>query len=154
MRQSALALAFLSAATLTAIVVGCGERQEPDPNASPSPATTTQGAETGFEIVGTWEGRLQQRGLEPFRVRATIASLDDSPRNRVSYSGIDCGGRWKYLGRNANSYKFREIIDEGQGRICKGIGTVRLAPTPGERLEYLFRGGGVTSRGVLTRSSG
>lgn len=142
-------LAAATAATIAVLATGCGERDEPSPSAIPPPTADDASA---FEIIGTWEGRLQQQGLKPFRVTATIASLDDSPDNRVHYTGIDCGGHWEYVGRNATSYTFREVIDEGETRVCKGTGKVRLAPTPDGRLYYLFRGGGIASRGVLTRT--
>lgn len=129
-----------------AIAVGCGEKREPDPGAAPA------SAESGFDIVGTWEGRLRQQGLRPFRVEATIESLDDSADNSVSYTGIDCGGRWTYTGMAGDAFVFRELIDSGEGGKCKGVGTVTLAPTPDGQLDYQFRGGGVTSHGVLTRT--
>lgn len=145
---------FALALATAAIAAGCGEKPEPDPGASPPDTQTTPGARAEFDIIGSWAGRLRQRGRKPFRVNATIASLDDSPDNRVTYTGIDCGGRWEYRGRNSKSYKFREVIDEGASRACKGTGVVRLSPTRDGRLEYLFRGGGVASRGILIRTGG
>jgi hypothetical protein len=85
-------------------------------------------------------------------VTATIASLTDAERNTVSYTGIDCRGHWHFLSRNTRAFTFREIIASGEGRACKGRGTVRLTPTPDGSLDYEFHGGGVSSRGVLTRS--
>ena len=49
--------------------------------------------------------------------------------------------------------RFREVIDRGQGGKCKGKGTVAVEPTQSGRLTYEFRGGGVVSRGTLTRRS-
>jgi hypothetical protein len=43
------------------------------------------------------------------------------------------------------------VIDRGAGGNCKGVGTVTLTPTPADRLDYAFTGGGVESRGVLSR---
>jgi hypothetical protein len=126
--------------------VACGEKDEPEP--APAQPATQDGE--GFEILGRWEGELRQKGLKPFRVTARIASLDDPKQNRVSYSGIDCAGNWTYLG-DGESFRFREVIDRGEGGQCKGTGTVTVTPTPGGRLIYRFRGGGIESRGVLTR---
>jgi hypothetical protein len=97
---------------------------------------------------------LQQPKRKPFRVSATIGSLDDPRQNEVSYTGIDCGGRWTYLGMAGTTFRFREVIDRGQGGDCKGVGTVALTPTPDGRLDYLFQRGGISSRGVLTRTGG
>jgi hypothetical protein len=135
-KAAAIALALLAIA-----VVGCGEREEPE--------VTT--AEPEFEITGEWGGRLTQKGLKPFTVTARIVSLERSKQNVVRYSGIDCAGTWEYLGATETAYRFREVIDRGAGRKCKGVGTVALTPLTDDRVDYLFRGGGVSSRGVLAR---
>jgi hypothetical protein len=126
----------------------CGEKDEPEVT-GPDPVAQQP---TGFDIVGTWEGRLRQKGLKPFRVTATIRSLENERRNSVHYTGIDCGGTWTFEGLEAETYRFREVIDRGAGGTCKGVGTVSLTPTPTERLAYRFAGGGVESRGVLSRA--
>jgi hypothetical protein len=131
-----------------AIAGGCGEKSEPD---STTAVPSAEGDTGQFEIEGTWEGRLTQRNTKPFHVTATIASLTDAESNTVSYTGIDCGGHWHFLSRNTRAFTFREIIDSGTGKVCKGRGTVRLTPMPDGRLDYEFHGGGVTSRGVLVR---
>lgn len=155
MRRVTKSITFLAAlattgATLT-IAAGCGEKEEPS-TSGPEPSAESDAG--GFDIIGTWEGELRQRKLKPFRVSATIASLDDPRQNEVSYTGIDCGGRWTYLGMAGTAFRFREVIDQGQGGDCKGAGTVTLAPIPDGRLDYIFQGGGVSSRGVLTRTGG
>jgi hypothetical protein len=127
-------------------LAACGEKDEPEPAAA-EPTTQAGG---GFDILGSWKGELRQKGVKPFRVTARIGSLDDPKQNEVSYTGIDCAGNWTYL-RDGESFRFREVIDRGEGGRCKGTGTVTLTPTQGGRLEYLFRGGGIESRGVLTR---
>lgn len=147
MRTFPLTLAI----AIAAIAVGCGERQEPEPGAAPASAGND---ESGFDIAGTWEGRLRQQWLKPFRVEATIESLDDSADSSVSYTGIDCGGRWTYTGMAGDAFVFRELIDSGEGGDCKGVGTVTLTPAPDGRLDYEFRGGGVTSRGLVSRVDG
>lgn len=141
-------IALATAIMTLGIAAGCGEKDEPDPN-SVGPSTDQA---SGFEIKGTWQGRLEQKQTKPFRVTATIGSLDDPRLNTVSYTGIDCRGHWTYLGRSGLAYRFREVIDRGKSKACKGSGAVTLSPTPDGRLEYRFRGGGVTSEGVLTRT--
>ena len=135
-------LALAAALALAA----CGEREEP-------PITTT--TEQRFEITGNWQGRLAQRGVKPFAVAATIASLERSKQNTVRYTGaIECSGTWDYLGASATAYRFRETIERGAGKRCKGTGTVELTPLTQDSVDYVFRGGGVTSRGVLRRGAG
>ena len=131
-----------------AIAGGCGEKSEPEPT---TPGPSAGGTAAQFDIEGTWKGRLTQRMTKPFRVTATIASLTETNRNTVTYSGIDCRGHWHFLSRNTRAFTFREIIDSGAGKACKGRGTVRLTPMPDGRLDYEFHGGGVTSRGILMR---
>lgn len=106
-----------------------------------------------FEIRGEWRGRLEQQGLKPFEVQATIRSFRKSADNPVHYTGIDCSGNWTFLSQGVKDYRFREVIDRGGGGTCKGVGTVRLIPD-GDFLEYRFRGGGVESHGVLSRIGG
>ncbi|MGH2985535.1 MAG: hypothetical protein ACRDLO_02465 [Solirubrobacterales bacterium] len=139
-RAAALALPL---ALLALVLSACGEREEPEIEAS-----TT---ESQFEITGEWKGRLMQKGLQPFTVTATIVSLERSKQNVVRYTGIDCSGTWDYLGATATAYRFREVIDRGQGGKCKGVGTVALTPLIDDRVGYVFNGGGITSEGVLTR---
>ena len=138
----------IAIATL-AIVTGCGEKSEPD---STTAGPSAEGGAGQFDIEGTWKGRLTQRMTKPFRVTATIASLTNAERNTVSYTGIDCRGHWRFLSRNTRAFTFREIIDSGESKVCKGRGTVRLTPMPDDRLDYEFHGGGVTSRGILVRT--
>lgn len=138
-RRLALApLVLLLALALAA----CGERDEPAITTTPEPK---------FEITGTWEGRLTQKGDKPFEVRAEIVSLERSKQNVVHYTRIDCSGTWDYLGASATAYRFGELIDAGKSKQCKGKGTVELTPLTDDRVAYLFNGGGVTSRGVLHR---
>jgi hypothetical protein len=122
-------------------LAACGEREEPE----------TSTAEAEFQITGEWKGRLTQRGLQPFTVEATIVSLERSKQNAVHYTEINCSGTWEYLGASETAYHFREMIKRGGGGECKGVGTVALAPVTADSVDYVFTGGGVTSRGVLTR---
>jgi hypothetical protein len=103
-----------------------------------------------FKIRGDWRGRLHQQGLAPFTVEATIRSPQKARENTVHYTGIDCSGHWSFLGINGKTYRFREVIDRGEGGTCKGAGTVTLT-LHGDEARYAFRGGGVVSRGVLHR---
>jgi hypothetical protein len=107
-----------------------------------------------FTILGRWHGTLHQRGLKPFKVTATVRGLRPSAKNTVHYTGINCSGRWTYLGRKGASYRLRERITSGHGGSCKGVGTVTLTPAGANRVDYVFRGGGVVSRGMLTRPRG
>lgn len=142
--------ALLASALAAVAIAACGEKEEPDSTAPPPSADT--GA-TEFDIIGMWEGRLTQQGIKPFRVSATIGSLDDPKLNAVHYTGIDCDGSWTYLGKSGEAFRFREVIDPNQAKgQCKGRGVVSLTPTEDGRLDYVFQGGGVTSRGVLVRT--
>lgn len=130
------------ALALLAVLPACG-RSESEPSVPGAPRGESF-------LVGRWSGELRQAGLPPFRVEAEIRSLGPSARNSVSYSGIDCAGRWTYLGAPRDQYRFREVIDRGRGGNCKGVGEVTLR-REGERLRYTFRGGGVKSSGTLSR---
>ena len=105
-------------------------------------------------ILGHWKGQLHQRGVKPFTVTATIRGFDALSRNTVRYTGIDCSGHWTYLTRSGRSYQFREVITSGRGGKCKGFGRVTLTQVDAKHAGYAFRGGGVISRGVLTRVKG
>jgi hypothetical protein len=106
-------------------------------------------------IRGSWSGLLRQRGMRPFRVWATIDSPAGDAGNRVRYSGLDCRGRWNALARRKGAHRFTEVITAGGSDACKGRGTVTLTPTADPNaLRYVFRGGGVSSRGVLRRLPG
>jgi hypothetical protein len=104
-----------------------------------------------FTIVGTWHGTLNQQGFAPFTVSATIRGTDASARNTVLYSGLDCRGTWRFIDHRAGAFRFKETITAGRSASCKGTGVVTLRPVAGGRLSYTFVGGGVTSRGTLTR---
>ncbi len=149
-----LTLALAPLAVAVAVAVGCGEKPEPtgtlpaDPPATESSPGTSARA---FEIRGHFRGRLTQRGLKPFRVDVRIRSLRSPARNPVRYSGLGCTGTWRYLGKDGDTFRFRERISSGRSRKCKGVGTVTLHPTGPNRLAYRFRGGGVTSSGTLSR---
>ena len=130
----------------TAVAISaCGEREEPEI----TPTTTA----AQFEITGSWRGQLEQQGMKPFPVEATIASLERFKDNTVSYSGIDCSGTWEYLGATTTTYRFHEVISSGRSAKCKGQGTVSLSPLTQDSVAYEFRGGGVASEGDLQRVS-
>jgi hypothetical protein len=121
---------------------GCGEKDE----------TGTSASETAdAAILGHWVGTLHQKHIGFFKVRATIGALDDPAENPVSYTGIDCGGNWTFLGSHDRVYRFREVIDRGRGGNCKGVGIVTLITLGEDHLHYEFRGGGVVSEGLLAR---
>jgi hypothetical protein len=101
-------------------------------------------------VIGRWHGELHQRARPPFQITVAVASLSASAANSVHYSGIDCGGHWTYLGTSGATVRFREVIDSGSSASCKGVGEVTLS-REGARLSYRFSGGGVISRGRLSR---
>jgi len=154
---SARPLALIAALALaSALFAGCGEKEEPDLGAATSATDTTAttggtAAQPAAELAGYWTGTLRQKGLAPFRVAVRI---DPSGTGQVAYTGINCAGTWA-LGTVQESqpptYNFRETIDRGAGRRCKGSGNVAIIPA-GDSLTYRFNGGGVTSRGTLDRS--
>ena len=149
-RRTALLGLLATALAVAAIAPGCGEKEEPE-SSGPPPAADT--GTTGFDIIGMWEGHLTQKGIKPFKMSATIGSLDDPKLNTVHYTGIDCDGSWTYLGKKGEAFRFREVIDASEAKgDCKGEGIVTLTPTEDGRLEYVFVGGGVTARGVLVRT--
>jgi len=140
----ALIAAIASAGLLA--VAGCGGSDDKGTSTSPARADI---------LAGKWEGQLHQEGLAPFTVTATIVSPTGSAGNEVHYTGIECSGRWSYLGSHGQDYRFREVIDRGRGGKCKGVGNVTLTATSSrDRLDYEFRGGGVRSRGTLRRTAG
>ena len=132
------------ALAIAALAAGCGGDDTEDQATEPA-------LEAGYDITGSWSGTLRQKGLEPFRVDATISSLESPAQNTVSYTGIDCQGNWTYKGREGAAFRFREVIDRGEGGDCKGVGTVVLTPFSNQGVDYTFRGGGVESAGVLKR---
>jgi hypothetical protein len=136
-----LTLLFLAAG------VGCGGDSETSDSAT-TQASTVEQPRPVFP-AGRWEGRLAQRGLKPFQVRVVIRSPSRAADNRVSYTGINCGGNWAYLGRSGPDIRFREVINRGRGGNCKGTGVVTLRYVAADRLRYEFRGGSVSSSGFL-----
>jgi hypothetical protein len=148
-----LLAAVLTCAALASALAACGEKEEPDFSGADAVEPSPAPADPLADIAGRWEGTLRQRGMPPFTVRVRIASAQQPAANPVAYTGIRCAGQWRFLGRSGDAYRFRETIDRGAGRECKGTGTVTLSAR-GRELGYRFRGGGVTSRGTLIRSAG
>ena len=117
------------------------------------PASAASGpTAASFSILGRWKGTLHQRGLKPFVVTARIRGFDALSRNTVHYTGIDCSGHWTYLTRKGGAYQFREVITSGRGGKCKGVGRVTLTRMDADHVRYVFRSGGIVSRGVLARA--
>ena len=147
--MSARSLSHLcaAAALAAAVISGCGEKEEPP--VQPSPTTEN---DVLADISGAWEGELEQKGLKPFHARAVIRSPEDSRQSTVQYTGIDCSGTWTVMDVKGETVNFLERIDSGEGGECEGTGRVEITPEPGEeRLAYEFRGGGVESSGTLHR---
>lgn len=135
-------LALTPLLALVLALAACGEREEPV-------ITTTD--QSQFSITGNWAGELRQKGRKPFEVEARIVSLERSKQNTVHYTGIDCSGTWDYLGASTSAYRFRELIERGASKQCKGKGLVELTPLSQNSVGYVFRGGGVRSDGTLRR---
>jgi hypothetical protein len=133
MKRAVLAIAAV------ALLAGCGDDEtSTGPSGDPIAA-----------VAGTWAGTLHQKSTSPFPIEVTIASSSDPAANVVDYGGsIGCSGTWSYIGTDAESVQFEEVIDSGEGGPCKGRGAVTVRPAGGD-LDYVFRGGGVESRGVL-----
>jgi hypothetical protein len=135
------------AATAIALV-GCGGGD--DDSGSAPPSTAPRPGSDAY-ILGHWQGMLSQSGMPRFSVSAAIGSTSDPRENRVSYSVIRCRGNWTFRGFEQGAYRFREVIDRGAGGSCKGVGQVTMAPRGPDAARYEFRGGGITSRGLLHR---
>src|SRR5205085_305792 len=117
------------------VLSGCGSSgggSSSSPTAASPPAARF--------VVGRWHGQLHQRGMAPFRIAVTVGSLSNSRANWVHYTGIDCGGHWTYLGTSGSTVRFREVIESGKSKTCKGVGQVTLT-RDGARLRYRFAGG-------------
>ena len=143
-RPRPLLTAVLPLALAAALLAGCGGDDDDGGGGQGSIAAN-------YTITGSWNGVLSQEGLPDFAIGAHIGSLEHPPRNRVHYTGIDCGGNWTYLGRAGSAFRFREVINSGEGGECKGVGIVTLTPISADIVRYRFRGGGVVSRGELHR---
>ena len=129
---------------------GCGSGEREETAERTAAAEAAKAALQRFP-AGRWQGRLAQRGLLPFGVSVTIRPPGAGGPSRVRYNGIDCSGRWTFLGRGGRQYRFRELIDRGAGGDCKGTGIVTLRYISRDRLRYEFRGGSVASSGFIRR---
>src|SRR5262249_61767212 len=121
---------------LLMLTAGCGS--------SGTDSTSTTSKVPGSQIIGSWSGRLHQKGLQPFKVSANIRDLRDPAKNTVHYTGIDCSGNWTYLGialvnaggggqagaTSHSLYRFRQRVDRGSGAKGKGLGPAAVAPFP------------------------
>lgn len=134
---------------LTLALAACGED-----DSGGGGATRDKRTADDFDITGRWQGTLHQLGLGAFEVEAEIRSLEAgrTGANSVSYTVIDCSGTWEYRGIEAGAFRFREVIDVGEGDDCAGAGTVTLEPARDDELAYSFSGGGLESRGTLERA--
>ena len=136
----------------TAVLGGCGEKEEPAVQTDTETTPRTTENDILADITGAWEGEVRQKGLKPFEVRALIRSPEDSRQSTVHYSGIDCSGTWTVLNVKGKTVSFLESIERGEGGDCEGTGKVEITPEPGEaRLAYEFRGDGAASSGTLHR---
>lgn len=111
------------------------------------------GGHKEFEIAGSWRGNLAQKGMHPFVVTATIRAPSPSARKRFTTPESTAAGAGPISGARTPPIGSVEVITRGKSATCKGVGTVRLMPA-GDRLRYEFRGGGIVSRGILSRRVG
>ena len=139
-RRTALLGLLATALAVAAIAPGCGEKEEPESSGPPPTADT---GTTGFDIIGMWEGRLTQKGIKPFKMSATIGSLDDPKLNTVHYTGIDCDGSWTYLGKRGGGVSIPRghRRERGQGRL-QGQGHRDADPDRGRAPGVRVRGRG------------
>jgi hypothetical protein len=138
------AIAVLGAAS------GCGSADGGDtaPRAEVAPAGTA--APRAFP-AGRWQGRLAQRGRLPFGISVTIRAPAEEVPSTVRYNGIECSGRWRFLGRSGEDFRFRELVAEGAGGDCGATGVVTLRYISRDRLRYELRGGKGPISGFLRR---
>jgi hypothetical protein len=135
---------------LVPFIAGCGSSDSGGAKSTSAVDTSKAG-----RVAGAWTGQLHQQGLAPFRIAVRI---EPSGVGRVAYTGIDCAGTWRprgLMGFQSHFFNFIERIDRGAGGECKGTGrvnTVLDSTYRKQRLHYLFRGDGVTSRGTLHRT--
>ena len=105
-------------------------------------------------ILGDWSGTLHQRGSAVGEVSFRIhRSGSSTPTGRVTYRGLDCAGRWTFLGldRTGTVFRFREEITHGASRVCKGVGVVRLRPLDRRALAYRWTDGHLISAATASR---
>jgi hypothetical protein len=139
------AIAVLGAAS------GCGSTDGSDTaprRAEAAPAGTA--APRAFP-AGRWQGRLAQRGRLPFGISVTIRAPAEEGPSTVRYNCIECSGRWSFLGRSGEDFRFRELIAEGAGGDCGATGVVTLRYISSDRLRYELRGGKAPISGFLRR---
>lgn len=137
------AIAVLAAAS------GCGSADGGDtaPRTEVAPSVT---APRAFP-AGRWQGRLAQRGRLPFGISVRIRAPAEEGPSTVRYNGIECSGRWRFLGRSGEDFRFRELIAEGAGGDCGAAGIVTLRYISPDRLRYELRGGKAPISGFLRR---
>ncbi|HKJ36905.1 MAG TPA: hypothetical protein VKA36_10090 [Solirubrobacterales bacterium] len=148
------------------LLAGCGGDSESDSTAdSAAGAQGDLGAQlqeladagrpTAGLVEGTWDGQLQQTGVDPFPITVTLRTVTRKGANTVRYGGeIGCAGSWSFISGEGNVARFEEVIDSGKGGNCKGRGEVRIGflREDAAELSYKFMGGGVESSGVLRRA--
>jgi hypothetical protein len=137
------ALAALAAAS------GCGSTDDGDAGRQASGAQSgVEGPQRTFP-AGRWQGRLAQRGRLPFGISVTIRVPFGGRPSTVRYNGIECSGRWKFLGRSGEDFRFRELIEVGAGGACSARGIVTLRYISRDRMRYELRGAGAPISGFL-----
>jgi hypothetical protein len=135
---------------LLAAVSGCGSSDRDRTEGRAEFAPRGPAAERAFP-AGRWQGRLAQRGRLPFGISVTIRAPAEEGRSTVRYNGIECSGRWRFLGRSGKDFRFRELIELGAGGGCGATGVVTLRYISRDRLRYELRGGGAPISGFLRR---
>jgi hypothetical protein len=127
---------------------GCGSADGGDAERQAAVAPSgVEGPQRTFP-AGRWQGRLAQRGRLPFGISVTIR-VPAGGTSTVNYNGIECSGRWRFLGRSGEDFRFRELIEAGAGGACSARGIVTLRYISRDRMRYELRGAGAPISGFL-----
>lgn len=115
-------------------------------------AAAVETAERQSRFVGTWAGRIDQPGADPYRVKVTILRAADGFRANVKYPQLLCGGVWNFQGKEGRTLRFVEDI-RYNGVCGSGVDVSVKARADGS-LDYRFDTPTAYGTGVLSRVTG